>query len=205
MHDELSVINRWLGGISASLRALIARLSGPTSISLVDLGSGGCDVPRALVDWARAREVEVRVLALDLSRVACREMRERTRAYPEIECVVADGCRLPLADGSVDAAHAALLFHHLSDADAARMLAEMRRVSRRGALINDLHRHPFAWAAIRVLTAVFSRSRLIRHDAPLSVRRGFTREELAAIARASNGVPETSWQWAFRLVCWVDA
>jgi hypothetical protein len=42
-----------------------------------------------------------------------------------------------------------------------------------GVIINDLHRHPLAWAFIWAATRLLSRNRLIRHDAPLSVWRGF--------------------------------
>ena len=85
------------------------------------------------------------------------------------------------------------------------MLREMRRVSRRGVVVNDLHRHPLAWVAIRTLTRLCSRSGLIRHDAPLSVRRGFRRAELTSLARAA-GVPcEVQWRWAFRWVLTADA
>jgi hypothetical protein len=56
---------------------------------------------------------------------------------------------------------------------------------------------------VSMLTALFSRSRLVRHDAPLSVRRGFTRSELEGLAAsASKDCPDTgvqiSGEWAFR-------
>jgi hypothetical protein len=53
------------------------------------------------------------------------------------------------------------------------MLRTLAGASRLGVVINDLHRHPLAWLGIWLMTRLFSRNRLIRHDAPLSVQRGF--------------------------------
>lgn len=205
MHDELAVINRWLGGLSASMRTIVAHTEHLPALTCLDVGSGGADVPRALVRWGRARGLPVRIVALDVSRRACAELARRTEGYPEITPLVADGRRIPLPDRSVDVAHAALLFHHLDDRDGVRLLGDMRRVSRLGVVVNDLHRHLLAWGSIGVLTRLFSRSRLIRHDAPLSVRRGFTRRELAALVTASGGRADLRWRWAFRWVGWIDA
>ncbi|MDD5657771.1 MAG: SAM-dependent methyltransferase, partial [Elusimicrobia bacterium] len=56
-----------------------------------------------------------------------------------------------------------------------------------------------AFYSIRWLAAALAKSRLIRHDAPLSVLRAFRRSELeAACRRAGLPAPEISWRWAFR-------
>jgi ubiquinone/menaquinone biosynthesis C-methylase UbiE len=120
-----------------------------------------------------------------------------------VSFAAADAFRLPLRDGSVDVVHAALLLHHLPEPDLAAFLRELRRVARLGIVINDLHRHWFAWGAIAVLTRCLSRSSLIRHDAPLSVRRGFTRAELRrAFDAAGLEAVSIGWRWAFRYVAW---
>ncbi|HZK64528.1 MAG TPA: SAM-dependent methyltransferase, partial [Puia sp.] len=53
--------------------------------------------------------------------------------------------------------------------------------------------------AIRILTALFSRSYLVKNDAPLSVLRGFKKNDLVAILDKA-GIRDYSirWQWAFR-------
>ncbi len=75
----------------------------------------------------------------------------------------------------------------------------MRSKARTGFFINDLHRHPLAYYSIRWLTGLFSRSYLVKNDAPLSVRRGFSRSELKSLLEAA-GITNYSirWRWAFR-------
>jgi len=197
MHDELGVINRWLGGTRSSRAELEQRL-GRMPRSLLDLGAGGLDLPRALL----GRGGPDRILAVDLFRASCRDARRRLRDGDPIHVVCADGFRLPLPDHSVEVAHAALFLHHFPEDAVVRLLTEMARVATRGILINDLHRHPLALGGIRVLTAAFSRSHLIRHDAPLSVRRGFRREELRHLLDAAGLRGDIGWRWAFRYVVW---
>jgi hypothetical protein len=68
-----------------------------------------------------------------------------------------------------------------------------------GWFINDLHRHPLAWYSIRLLTSLFSGSYLVKHDAPLSVLRGFRRADWESLLRETEtGSCSLQWKWAFR-------
>jgi 2-polyprenyl-3-methyl-5-hydroxy-6-metoxy-1,4-benzoquinol methylase len=107
---------------------------------------------------------------------------------------------------SFDVVHCALVLHHFSDdSDAARALAQMSKLARKGVVVNDLHRNLFAYSAIWILTRVFSRSRILQNDAPLSVARAFTRQELLQLAGTAglSGV-RIKWQWAFRWMMTAD-
>jgi hypothetical protein len=75
----------------------------------------------------------------------------------------------------------------------------MKTNARLGFFINDLHRHKVAYYSIKVLTAIFSNSYLVKHDAPLSVARGFTKDEwLQFFNIAGIGNFSIEWKWAFR-------
>jgi hypothetical protein len=66
-------------------------------------------------------------------------------------------------------------------------------------LMNDLHRHPFAYFSIFFLTNIFSKSYLVKNDAKLSVLRGFRKQELVALISQSTIVHyQLRWCWAFR-------
>ena len=68
-----------------------------------------------------------------------------------------------------------------------------------GFFINDLHRHPLAYHFIKLATQLFSKSYLVKNDAPLSVLRGFKKQEWENILRKSDLSDYTiKWQWAFR-------
>jgi ubiquinone/menaquinone biosynthesis C-methylase UbiE len=93
---------------------------------------------------------------------------------------------LPFASGSFDVAICSLLLHHLSPADAVTTLAEMRRVARRGLIVNDLMRTWFGYLGAVALSRAFTTNPLTRHDAPLSVQRAYTTEEMAQLAREAG-------------------
>ncbi|MBA4057205.1 MAG: SAM-dependent methyltransferase, partial [Marivirga sp.] len=66
-------------------------------------------------------------------------------------------------------------------------------------IINDIHRHSLAYYSIRLLTKVFSKSSMVKFDAPLSVRRAFTKKELLEILNEAGIKKYTiQWKWAFR-------
>ncbi len=86
-----------------------------------------------------------------------------------------------------------------TDEELVAMLQWMQINSEKGFFINDLHRHPIAYYSIRLLTALFSRSWLVQHDAPVSVLRGFSRAEWERLL-IDAGINEyfLKWKWAFR-------
>jgi hypothetical protein len=68
-----------------------------------------------------------------------------------------------------------------------------------GFFINDLHRNPFAYYSISWLTKIFSKSYLVKNDAPLSVLRGFKRKEWKSLlAKSEIWNYSLQWKWAFR-------
>jgi hypothetical protein len=75
----------------------------------------------------------------------------------------------------------------------------MWRMARRVVLVNDLHRHPIAYSSIRMLSA-FSKSIMFRHDAPVSVLRAFTANELLAMARRAGIPARVHRSFPYRLV-----
>ena len=110
----------------------------------------------------------------------------RLRRLAEVELLVADARRLPFEDASVDVAHASLLIHHLDEADAIDALREMRRVARRGVVVNDLRRGRLAYAATAAAVLALTRGRYTRHDGLLSARRAYTLHELDDLAAAAG-------------------
>ena len=113
----------------------------------------------------------------------------------------ADARSLPFQSRSFDLVTAALFFHHLAQEDAVTTLREMSRVSRRGVIVNDIHRTAIAYHGIRAFTSVFGFSPMVRHDGPVSVRRAFNKSDLQEIAEGAGLQDYTiRWHWAFRWI-----
>ncbi|HBL17662.1 MAG TPA: SAM-dependent methyltransferase [Elusimicrobia bacterium] len=197
--ERLAFINKSLGGHASTLDGLALLIPpGRREFDVLDVGSGGGDTARRIVEWAGSRGLSARVRGVDLSPGAVSYARRMNAGLPGLEFAASDLFDLP-ATRSYDVVHSALLLHHLPDETAVRALAKMFGLCRLGLVINDLHRHPAAHYAIKGLTGLLSRNRLIRHDAPLSVLRAFRRSDLEDLARrAGLPSPEISWRWAFR-------
>ena len=186
---DLARFNRHLGGVDLSARAMQALAPGTAEVSILDVGTGGADIPLALIERGRAAGRLVRVTGVD-DRPEVLEAATladpRVTATGELTLHVADGRSLPFADGSFELAHASLLVHHLEPDAARRMLAEMARVARLGVVVNDLVRGRRTLLGAWLLSRVATRNRLTRNDAPLSVRRAYSFAELTALMAAAG-------------------
>jgi SAM-dependent methyltransferase len=203
---DLRRVNRYLGGVGALTRRLfpmillMIRATGRKRVSLLDVGSGSADIPMRIVGWARDRGIEVRVVALDLNEIAAGEARKQVADYPEIEVVRADAMNLPFEDRSFDFTLASLFLHHFEDDRAAALIESFVRVSREAFIINDLRRSPVAYYSIKLLTRIFTRNRLVRNDAAVSVLRGFTESDIEIIARRARTPLQVFRHFPYRFI-----
>jgi len=181
---DLRRVNRLLGGTRLSRLAIDRLWPDGTSLWVLDVGTGGADIPVSLLADAVRRGRSLRVEAID-SRP---EVIEAARlARPAVDRVaglslrVADGLALPYPDRAFDIAHCSMVVHHLEPAEAVALLREMARVTRLGVVVNDLVRGRLFWAGAWVMSHAATRNRLTRNDAPMSVRRAYSRDELRGL------------------------
>ena len=206
--ENLRQVNRFLGGYTSVRRAIAPFLRQHRGrVHLLDLGTGGADTPEYLVRWADRQGLNVRVTGLEANPATVRYARHRLderlppRLRRRIEVVNGDALAPPFQDGEVDVVVAALFLHHFHGRQAADLLAVMHRLARYGIVVSDLHRHPLAYWSIQAVGKLLPVSPMFAHDGPLSVLRGFKRDELVDLA-AEAGLPscDLRWQWAFRWV-----
>jgi ubiquinone/menaquinone biosynthesis C-methylase UbiE len=165
--------------------------------TVVDLAAGYADQDRNLAERSHRNGAPWRLIAVDFQRPTLRLARAATPTDLPVWFVQADARRLPFRPGSVDYAFSSLALHHFSDDDAVGVLAEMRRVARRGAVCIDLVRGRLATFCIWLLTALIFRDPMTRVDARTSVRRAFTHDELLDFARRAGwgAVVQTKFFW----------
>ncbi len=207
----LARINR-LSGASGPLwrcvRTLEAKpqseMSRPT-LRVLDVATGSGDVLAGLLRRAAREGVRLDLTACDVSSVALDAAAARLHAAgARVRTLIADATGgIPLPDHAVDVATCSLFLHHLTEADASRVLAEMARVAFRGVAVIDLHRSPAGLAAAFTVPRMLTTSRIVHVDAVRSVRAGWTPRELHALsARAGlNGATvHRVWPWRLALV-----
>ena len=187
---DLRRLNRALGGVRLS-RLAIERLAAErgdedsrAELAVLDVGTGGADIPVALLADARRRRRRMRFVAIDSRPEVIAAAALARRGIDHCRGLlldVLDGRSLPYPDDAFDVVHSSLLIHHLDRDDAVAMLAEMGRVGRLGVVVNDVARGRVAWLAATALVTLVFGNRYTRHDAPLSVRRAYTPAEIGAM------------------------
>ena len=186
---DLARVNRRLGGVELSARAIELLTSDRDHLSLLDVGTGGADIPLELIHRWTARGRRLRVVGID-SRpeilAAAATADRRITALDGLELHVADGRALPYPDGTFDIVHTSLVIHHLAPDAASTLLGEKGRVARIGVVVYDLARGRLAYAGAWLLAHAFTRNAFTRHDAPTSVRRAYTVDELSALIAAAG-------------------
>lgn len=178
--QEIQWVNRHLNGTRVLLQAL-AHLIGSVPqchYSVLDLGTGSADIPIAMVQWGEKRGIGFEVVALDNNTIALAFGKEVVGGYPEITLVEADAMRLDYPPNRFDFVTCSMFLHHLPTSQAVVLLQHMARIARIGFIVNDLERHFLAYWGIRLLGKLTAKSPVFQHDAPLSVLRGFTIQEL---------------------------
>ena len=177
---RLNRVGNSAGVLWPAVRNVARRLGG--AVSVLDVATGGGDVPAALLAKARAAKVKMTVAACDISPTAIAAARA---AHDGIEFFEWDAVRNPLP-GRYDVATCSLFLHHLSDDEAVALLGHMKEAANHAVLVNDLSRSRFnycaVWAACRLLT----RSRVVRFDGPASVRSAFRPAEALALAERAG-------------------
>lgn len=143
----------------------------PPRLSILDVGAGSGDVNRALLRWANHQALDLRITLIDIHPETCAAAAAYYQDEPRVQ--VQQGDLFDLAPNQADIVTASLFLHHFTDAQLPAAWSALLRAARIGVVVNDLHRHPVAWIGIRVATQLLSRNRMIRHDGPLSVQRGF--------------------------------
>lgn len=197
---ELDRINTLLGGHAVSISGLqpfLVNNSNSTPLHICEIGCGGGDNLRVLGRWCQSRGISVQLTGIDYNEHCIAFARSR-KGQEEITFHCNDYRQMP-PDFRADVLFSSLFCHHFTDAQLVPQLLWMQQHSNRGFFINDLHRHPLAYYSIKLLTQGFSRSYLVKNDAPLSVLRGFRRHEwtqLLTIADIQNYA--LHWRWAFR-------
>ncbi len=199
---ELHTINRWLGGDHVTingLNKLLAEIDNPQEIHILDIGCGGGDILKKICHWARKRSIPIKLTGVDANPNIVDYAQANTRDYPEISYQSVNIFSEEFKNISCDVVTATLFTHHFTQGELVRLFKQLKEQARYGMVINDLHRHWFAYHSIKILTKWFSRSEMVRNDAAVSVLRSFRKNELQTIMK-SCGIDDydLKWYWAFR-------
>lgn len=199
--QELDFINRKLGGHDITLDGIVTLIKNQmlfnSRLTVVEIGCGGGDNLRAIRNWAERIRLPLKLNGIDINPhcIAYAKDLRRNRGINFIE----SDYKQVYFEQKPDIIFSSLFCHHFTEEELIFMLKWMYENSQVGFFINDLHRHPMAYYSIKVLTKIFSKSYLVKHDAPLSVKRGFKRKEWNELFTKAGIINfNCKWRWAFR-------
>ncbi len=184
---DIARLNALFGGTRAVLEALeplfqrsrnVGRATCNVKWTLLDVGTGSGDIALAARAAARRRGVDLTAIGLELNPTAA-----RIASAAGVPTIVADGNALPVGARSVDVIVASQVLHHLPRAVAVRWIATFDRVARRGVVLADLRRSRVAMAGVWAASVGLAMSGVTRHDAVVSLKRGYTKRELDEMLR----------------------
>ncbi|HEX2684369.1 MAG TPA: methyltransferase domain-containing protein [Ferruginibacter sp.] len=198
---ELNIVNKYLGGHKitiAGLQALIKKYPAGKTLCICEIGCGGGDNLKAISDYCSANNIPAHFIGIDIKQECIDYAKQQ---YPMLDAnwTMSDYKLADLDKYKPDIIFSSLFCHHFPEAELVTMLQWMKTNASSGFFINDLQRHPFAYYSIKWITGLFSRSYLVKNDAPLSVARGFVKEEWQQLFNKA-GISHFSikWKWAFR-------
>jgi 2-polyprenyl-3-methyl-5-hydroxy-6-metoxy-1,4-benzoquinol methylase len=165
------------------LAALARALSRP--IRVLDLATGGGDVPIRLWHKARRAGLPLAIEGCDVSPVAVAyATRQAERHGADVRFFKADALAGDLPAG-YDAVVCSLFLHHLTDEQAIALLRRMASAGRL-VLVNDLVRSRAGLLLARVGTRLLSLSPVVHVDGPRSVEGAFTIAEARGLAERAG-------------------
>lgn len=197
---ELDFINKWLGGDQVTLNAvdkLLSKISEDREIVIVDLGCGSGSMLAKISVIAQKRNLKVRLVGIDANpnivSYAIRNNKNDKIDFLAIDIFSDDFMKMKF-----DIVIGTLFFHHFSNQQLSNFFIQLGKQTTMGIIVNDIHRHPLAYFSIKLLTGLFSKSAMVKYDAPLSVLRSFTKTDWIVIFKDAGLPYSLKWKWAFR-------
>lgn len=184
---QFKLINRLFSASSRLMRKhffSIMEQEPDRAYTLLDVGSGGCDIAIWAAREARKRGLRLEITALDNDRrilpLACQAIRD----YPEIRSVEGNALDLDRL-GSFDFVFSNHLLHHLAWDDIKLFLERIITRTRLAFVMNDLKRSNPAYLGFTIFSRLFTPGSYHFYDGRLSIRRAFLPGELRDFIRGN--------------------
>lgn len=187
----LARLNRISGVAGAMYRYLrVHALSrGNRPLCVLDVASGSGDLPIAWAKLARREGLSLQLTLLDAHSIAIEEQQRRARrAGLDILSLQHDCLKSPLPSG-FDVVTCSLFMHHLDDHQSFRLLQSMQAATDNAMVVCDLERSRLNLALVQIGARLLTRSRVVHHDASVSVRSAYTMEEFKKLAEDALARP----------------
>jgi SAM-dependent methyltransferase len=197
--NDLGRVNSWTLARRPTINFLARVIGEGRRFRLLDVGFGHGDMLRAVAVWARRRGIAAELVGVDLNPKSAAVARAATPSDLPIQYRTGDYREV---GGRFDFIISNLVGHHMTDDQLRDFLRYMEAETLKGWIINDLHRHRFAYLGYPLLCRLMGWHRIVREDGQLSIARSFRRGEwrtILADAGVDHGVAKINRHFPFRL------
>jgi len=197
-------LNRWsVSGVEMFRSLRRFRNGALKDLRVLDVASGGGDVPLTVARLALRSGLNWEVHGCDRSETAAAFANaEAGRGGLPVRFFNLDIQKENLPR-DYDVLTNSLFLHHLTRVETIRFLRKMAEAARSGIVIHDLERSRIGLFLAFLMGRLVTRSKVVHHDAPQSVRASYTLREirrLAAKAGLTGASVERCWPFRYRLV-----
>jgi 2-polyprenyl-3-methyl-5-hydroxy-6-metoxy-1,4-benzoquinol methylase len=187
-YAQFGIVNAVVSGWRRTYTSLLRpAFSANRANTLLDIGCGGGDLPRALSRWAHLDGLQLEVTGIDPDERAHAYATSRP-ALPGLSFRRALSSDLVAEGAMFDAVVSNHVLHHLDQAAFTGLLDDTEHLTRTVAVHSDIARHPLGYALFSVGTLPLPGS-YIRQDGLTSIRRSYTPGELRGAVAGRD-----SWQ-----------
>ena len=179
---DLGRVNRWTFAARPTLSFLKRGTRGMKRFRLLDVGFGEGGMLRLIAKWAKRAGIEAELTGVDLNPKSEAAARAATPADLTIDWRTGDYRHL----GRFDFVISSLVAHHMTPEELRIFLRWMETNTECGWLVNDLHRHRFAYSGYPLLAQLLRVHRIVREDGQLSIARAFRPREWPAILKEAG-------------------
>ena len=148
-------------------------------LKILDVGFGDGDMLRTIARWATKNAVDATLVGIDLNPRSALAANDATPSGVNIDYRTGDYA--DLAGEHWDVVISSLVAHHMTHGQLIAFIRFMEAESKAGWLINDLHRHGFAYLGFPLLATIMRWHPIVRHDGQLSIARSYRPQEWPAI------------------------
>ena len=181
----LERINQWSDSAGIVWREIYPILENKKVLRVLDVATGGGDVPIALWKLAHQAGVKLEIAGCDKSTTAIAHAKANAEKQGVcIDWFIWDVFTDPVPQG-YDVIVSSLFMHHLDSPQAVAFLKKLAGGAGQRLIVNDLRRSAIGWLLASGAACVLG-SRVVCVDGPRSVRAAYTMAESAALAEQAG-------------------
>lgn len=199
--DKIATINQLLGGNKLTLQGVeqLFQYHPALVYTIVDVGCGNGDMLRALADYAKQKNIQVQLIGIDANAFTIDYAKKLSKNYPMISYQCEDVFSEAYSYMKFDIVLCTLTLHHFKNEQIDYLVNLFSNQSKKGVVINDLHRSKLAYRLFQLICLIFRLNRMSKEDGLVSILRGFKKSELLEFSKKINVSKQIiQWKWAFR-------